>query len=247
MRFFKAFQQFQRLVVICIRSYLTVNTRYVFQVMVEYIWWRCSQNIQSTIYTIAEIRYQSFNFDLRVFFSNGSNVIRKVLGIVIAQVITVNGGDNYITQRYIGNGLRQFYWFIGIRSYRAIVGNIIERITAGINSVEDYKRCCVVVEVFRQVRVGGFFVDRMQVIFAYCGFDVLDTCRVRWKFDFYLFRFAQQGFAFCCYVFNRDKGYFIGIAVFNIAFYYNGFIYSVRVLVANYEGKRFNLIDCCNY
>lgn len=224
-----------------------VNMWYVFQVMVEYIWWCCSQNIQSMIYMIVEIWYQSFNFDLWVFFLNGSNVICKVLGIVIVQVIMVNGGDNYIMQCYIGNGLCQFYWFIGIRSYWVIVGNIIEWIMVGINSVEDYKCCCVVVEVFCQVRVGGFFVDRMQVIFVYCGFDVLDMCRVCWKFDFYLFWFVQQGFVFCCYVFNWDKGYFIGIVVFNIVFYYNGFIYSVCVLVVNYEGKCFNLIDCCNY
>ena len=247
MRFFKAFQQLQRPVVIRTRPYLTVNTRYVFQVMVEHIWWRCSQNIQSTIHTTAEIRHQSFNFDLRAFFPNGSNAIRKVLGTAIAQVITVNGGDNHITQRHIGNGLRQFHWFIGIRSYRATVGNVTERTTAGTNSAEDHKRCCAVVEAFRQVRAGGFLADRMQAIFAHCGFDALDTCRVRWKLDFHPFRLAQQGFALCCHVFNRDKGHLIGIAVFNTAFHHNGFTHSVRVPVANYEGKRFNSIDCCNY
>ena len=58
---------------------------------------------------------------------------------------------------------------------------------------------------------------------------------------------AQQGFALCCHVFNRDKGHLIGIAVFNTAFHHNGFTHSLRVPVANNEGKRFNSRECCIY
>ena len=96
-------------------------------------------------------------------------------------------------------------------------------------------------------RLGRKYSLMAGAIFAHCGFDALDTCRVRWKRDFHPFRLAQQGFALCCHVFNRDKGHLIGIAVFNTAFHHNGFTHSVRVPVANIEGKSFNSRECCIY
>ena len=73
-------------------------------------------------------------------------------------------------------------------------------------------------------------------------FDIIEHLQIRPELKESILEFRL-----CCHVFNRDKGHLIGIAVFNTAFHHNGFTHSVRVPVANYEGKRFNSIDCCNY
>ena len=127
------------------------------------------------------------------------------------------------------------------------MGNVTEWATAGTDCAEDHKGCGSVIETFSQVRAGSFFADRVQAILAHCRFDALDASGVRWQFYFHPFRFTQQGFTLCCHIFYRDKSHLIGIAVFNTAFHHNGFTHSLRVPVANYEGKRFNSRECCIY
>lgn len=220
---------------------------YVFQVVVKYIWWCCVKNIQCVIYMFMEVWYQCFYFYFWVFGMDGGDVVSKMLGVVVMQIVMVDRGDDYIVQCYVGDCLCQFLWFFCIWCNGVVMGDIIEWVVVSVNGVKDYKCSGIVVEIFSQVWVRCFFVDRMQVIFVYCGFDVLDMGRICWKFYFYLFWFMQQSVVFCDYIFNWDKSYFIGIVVFYIVFYYNGFIYSVCVLVVNNEGKCFNLRESCIY
>src|SRR5690606_20695618 len=65
MGFFKALQQLQRPVVVCTGTYLTVDTRYVLQVVVEYVWWRRGQDIERAIHTATEVRHQRLNLNVR--------------------------------------------------------------------------------------------------------------------------------------------------------------------------------------
>lgn len=170
-----------------------------------------------------------------------------MLSAAIAQIVAVHGGYNHIAQRHIGDGLRQLLRLIGVRRYRASVGNIAERATAGADGAQDHKGRRSVVKTFREVRARGFFAHGVQAVLTHRCLDPLDTGRVSRKFDFHPFRFSEQSFTLSCHVFHRDKGHFIGIAVFNTAFHHNGFTHSVRVPVASDEGKRINSSKCCIY
>ena len=55
-----------------------VETRYVLQVVVKDVWWRCGQDIQRAVHTTTEIRHQRLNLNVRAFLANGSNAVSKV-------------------------------------------------------------------------------------------------------------------------------------------------------------------------
>src|SRR5690606_21568935 len=119
------------------------------------VWWRCGQDIQRAVHTTTEIRHQRLNLNVWAFLANGSNAVSKVLSTPITQVITVNGGNDHITQRHISNGLRQFLRFVCIRRHRAAMSNIAERATAGTDSTQNHKRRGAVVETLSKVRARG--------------------------------------------------------------------------------------------
>ena len=247
MRFFKTLQQLQRPVVIRARTHLTIEARYVFEVVVEDVRRGHRQNIQGAIHAAAEIRDQRFDFNRRVFLANGADAVGKMLCAAITQVVTVYRGDYDIAQTHIGDSLRQLLWLVCIWRDRASMRDVAERATAGTDRAEDHKGRGTVVEALCKVRAGGLFAHGVQAVLTHRCFDSLDTGRVCRKFDFHPFRFSEQSFTLSCHVFHRDKGHFIGVAVLNTAFHHNGFTHSVRVPVASHEGKRINSMKCCNY
>lgn len=67
-----------------------VQVWYVFQVVIEYIWWICFKIIQSDFYVVMKIWYQDFDFGIGVGFVDGVDVGGKMGGFIIVQVIVVD-------------------------------------------------------------------------------------------------------------------------------------------------------------
>lgn len=98
-----------------------------------------------------------------------------MLSTAVAQIVAVNRGDHHVTQRHVGDGLRQLFRLVGVRRDRAAVGHVAERAATGTDGAEDHKGGGTVVETLGQIRARGFLTDGVQAVFTHGGFDALNA------------------------------------------------------------------------
>ncbi|STV10807.1 Uncharacterised protein [Klebsiella pneumoniae] len=234
-RFFKTLQQLQRPVVIRARTYLTIKTGHVFEVMVEDIRRGHRQNIKCAIHAAAEIRNQRFDLNRRVFLANGADAVGKMLCAAITQVVTVYRGDYDIAQTHIGDSLRQLLWLVCIWRDRASMRDVAERATAGTDRAEDHKGRGTVVEAF--CRFGQEASSHTE-----CRPFLRIAALIPWIRDesagsliFIHSGFLSRASRSVATFFTGIRAILSASRYLTPAFHHNGFTHSVRVPVASHE------------
>ena len=89
-----------------------------------------------------------------------------MLGAAIAQIITVNRGDDHVLQAQVGNGHRKVLRLVQVQRLGTAMPHVAERAAPGADVAHDHEGGGAAREALAQVRAGGFFADAVQLVLA---------------------------------------------------------------------------------
>ena len=93
---------------------LLVEAGHGFEVMVEDVGQCITEDVDGQRMTSAKIGNQCFDGGGRRLFAYGGNDIGKVAGAPVAQVVTVDAGDDHVTQLEMGDAGGETLRFVGV-------------------------------------------------------------------------------------------------------------------------------------
>jgi hypothetical protein len=84
----------------------------------------------------------------------------------IAKVVTIDRGDDHVTQAHVANGPGQAFRLRRIRRLGPTVRHVAEGTSARADFTQNHERCRALGKALMDIRTGGFLADGHQPIGA---------------------------------------------------------------------------------
>src|SRR5690606_37865435 len=138
------------------------------------------------------------------------DAVDEMAGAAVAQVVTVDGGHDDVTQPHRRDGFREVLGLVLVERVRAAVRDVAERAAARADVAHDHERRGALAEAFTGVRARGFLAHGVQPVLAQDRLQTRDFRRGR------RLRADPGGLAqrvFRRLDLDRDAGHFLGRAL----------------------------------
>jgi len=152
-----------------------VQSRHRLEVVIHYIGWRFSQNLQGTLEAPAKIRHQDFDLRSGRSLAHRANTIDEVLRAAVAQVIAIHAGDDDVGELQCSDRLREIDRLLGVERQRTSVADVAEGAAPRANVAHDHERGGAFAEAFADVRTRGFLAHRVQAVLTQNLFDLVEA------------------------------------------------------------------------
>src|SRR5207237_4448434 len=174
MRFLRAPQQLQRPLIDRTFAHLAVEPRYGLGVVVEHIWSRYKNYIES-VPVATEIRDQDFHLAARHSIANLLDGACENVGAAVGLVVAIHAGDHGMAQAHLCHRIGHAIGLIFIRrTNRLARGNRTKSARPRANVPENHERSRAMLPAFAHIRAAGAFADGMQVQGTHQALQVLE-------------------------------------------------------------------------
>jgi len=100
---------------------------------------RCLQNAKRPIEPASKVRHKNLNLSLRRVLPNRPNALYKMRGPAIAEIVSVDTGDDHIAQAQRSDSLGKVHWLLCVERIWAPMSDIAEGAATGAFISHDHE------------------------------------------------------------------------------------------------------------
>src|SRR6266487_49559 len=158
------------------RPRLLVQPRHGLEIVVHHVGRRFGQDVEGALEAATKIRHQDLDPRGGRYLAHLADAIPEMPRAAVAQVIAVHAGDDDVREPEGGDRLGEIQRLVGIQRQRTAMRDVAERATPRADIAHDHEGRRALAKTFADVRTGGFFADRVQMMLAQ---DLLDLVEAR--------------------------------------------------------------------